>query len=113
MRDKHMALVKALMKQPGWTTARQLALQLQVSDRSVKNYIGEINYQEENLIEASKSGYRIDKERAKEILGRQTEHLPETQAERINYIIAELLTGGTDEGIDLFDVPPVKSSAMI
>ncbi|MCI8334410.1 MAG: BglG family transcription antiterminator [Lachnospiraceae bacterium] len=104
MRDKHMALVKALMKQPGWTTARQLALQLQVSDRSVKNYIGEINYQEENLIEASKSGYRIDKERAKELLGRQTEHLPETQAERINYIIAELLTGGTDEGIDLFDV---------
>ena len=51
MRGKHLALVKVLMSQNEWMTAKQLAKQLQVSDRSIKNYIGEINYQEENLIE--------------------------------------------------------------
>ena len=58
MRGKHVELLRLLGKQNTWITAKQMAKQLQVSERSIKNYIGKINYQEENLIEASKNGYR-------------------------------------------------------
>lgn len=106
MRGKHLAVIEALIQSPEWVTARQLASQLQVSNRSVINYIGEINYQEEGLIEASKSGYRIDKEKAKKILEGQSESLPETSAERVNYIITELLSSESTQkqGIDLYEI---------
>ena len=87
MRGKHLALVKVLMSQNEWMTAKQLAKQLQVSDRSIKNYIGEINYQEENLIEASKNGYRIHREQAKKVLSRQNSQLP------FHYFICNYLFG--------------------
>lgn len=104
MRGRHLALVKVLMKQTDWTTARQLANELQVSDRSIKNYIGEINYQEENLIEASKNGYRIHKEQAKKILDHQKDQLPETPEERVNFILTELLSGDMELGLDLYEL---------
>lgn len=106
MRGKHLALIKILMNQSEWITAKQLASLLHVSDRSVKNYVGEINYQEEGLVEASKSGYRIQKERAKEILGRQAAALPETSSDRVNYMLTELLTGDSaqEQGIDLYEI---------
>lgn len=106
MRGKHLAVVKTLIQQSEWMTARQLAKQLHVSSRSVINYIGEINYQEEGLIEASKNGYRIDRERAEKILGGQSEKLPETSAERVNYIISELLSSDStkESGLDLYEI---------
>lgn len=106
MRGKHLAVIEALVQSPEWVTARQLASQLQVSSRSVINYIGEINYQEEGLIEASKSGYRINRERAKKVLERQSGTLPETSAERVNYMITELLSSDSmqDQGIDLYEI---------
>ena len=104
MRGKHLALVKVLMSQNEWMTAKQLAKQLQVSDRSIKNYIGEINYQEENLIEASKNGYRIHREQAKKVLSRQNSQLPETPGERVGFILTELLSGDTEQGVDLYEL---------
>ena len=80
MRGKHVELLRLLGKQNTWITAKQMAKQLQVSERSIKNYIGEINYQEENLIEASKNGYRADKKRIDEVLSTQKKQLPETSA---------------------------------
>lgn len=106
MRGKHIDLIKVLMNHSEWITAKQLATLLQVSDRSVKNYVGEINYQEEGLVEASKSGYRIKKERAREVLGKQTVSLPETSSDRVNYMLTELLASDStqDNGIDLYEI---------
>ncbi len=106
MRGKHVELLRILGKQNTWITAKQLAQQLQVSERSVKNYIGEINYQEENLIQASKNGYRADKKRIDELLNSQKKQLPETSAERVNYILTELLSGDMvqENGVDLYDI---------
>ena len=106
MRGKHLELVRLLMKRTDWTTAKQVAQQLQVSERSVKNYIGEINYQEENLIAASKLGYRINRQQAEQVLEKQQTQIPETSEERVNYIITELLSGeGVSEcGVDLYDI---------
>lgn len=106
MRGKHLAVIEVLVQSPEWVTAKQLASRLQVSNRSVMNYIGEINYQEEGLIEASKSGYRINKEKAEKVLERQPGNFPETSAERVNYMITELLSGENtqDPGIDLYEI---------
>lgn len=72
----------------------------------MKNYIGEINYFENSLIEGSRKGYRIKRERGRELLGRQQGSLPETPGERVNYMIAQLLTSDSESGggIDLYDV---------
>ena len=72
----------------------------------MKNYIGEINYFENSLIEGSRKGYRIKRERGRELLGRQQGSLPETPGERVNYMIAQLLTSDSEHGggIDLYDI---------
>lgn len=106
MREKHLALIRILVDQEGWMTAKQLSLQLHISERSVKNYIGEINYFENSLIEGSRKGYWIKRERGRELLGRQQGSLPETPGERVNYMIAQLLTSDSEHGggIDLYDI---------
>lgn len=106
MREKHLALIRILVDREEWVTAKQLSLQLHISERSVKNYIGEINYFENSLIEGSRKGYRIKRERGRELLGRQQGSLPETPGERVNYMIAQLLTSDSESGggIDLYDV---------
>ena len=72
----------------------------------MKNYIGEINYFENSLIEGSRKGYWIKRERGRELLGRQQGSLPETPGERVNYMIAQLLTSDSEHGggIDLYDI---------
>lgn len=106
MREKHLALIKILVNQEEWQTAKQLSLQLHISERSVKNYIGEINYFENNLIEGSRKGYMIQRERGKALLAHQVRSVPETPGERVNYIITELLTRDSEggQGIDLYDI---------
>lgn len=76
MREKHLALIRILVNREEWMTAKQLSLQLHISERSVKNYIGEINYFETNLIEGSRKGYRIQRERGRELLGKQQQAKP-------------------------------------
>lgn len=98
MREKHLALIKILVNQEEWQTAKQLSLQLHISERSVKNYIGEINYFENNLIEGSRKGYMIQRERGKALLAHQVRSVPETPGERVNYIITELLTRDSEGG---------------
>lgn len=106
MREKHLALIRILVERGEWVTAKQLAHLLHISERSVKNYIGEINYFESNLIEGSRKGYLIHQERGRELLAGQHGNLPETPGERVNYIITELLTGDSkgEPGIDLYDI---------
>ena len=85
----------------------------------MKNYIGEINYFETNLIEGSRKGYRIQRERGRELLGKQQQaSLPETPGERVNYMIAQLLTNDSENGggIDLYDIseePRPSTTPMI
>lgn len=67
MREKHLALIRILVDQEEWMTAKQLSLQLHISECSVKSYIGEINYFESSLIEGSRKGYRIQKDRGREL----------------------------------------------
>ena len=43
MKKQHNELIKILAEDKEWQTAKTLAMKLNVSERSVKNYIAEIN----------------------------------------------------------------------
>lgn len=106
MKGKLINVIKALLKQEDWITAKQLSAVLRMSERSIKNYISEINYFEPGLIEGTRKGYRIDKERGKAALLGQKVRIPETPGERIGFIILKLLAKDGEEvrEIDLYDI---------
>ena len=106
MKGKLINVIKALLKQEEWFTAKQLSAVLRMSERSIKNYISEINYFEPGLIEGTRKGYRIDKERGKAALLGQKVRIPETPGERIGFIILKLLAKDGEEvrEIDLYDI---------
>ena len=60
MEKQHNELIKILAENKEWQTAKTLAMKLNVSERSVKNYIAEIDQRaHRSSIESSKRGYRM------------------------------------------------------
>lgn len=54
-------LIQILKQKKDWITGADLAATLNVSERSIRNYVRSINAEQDNLIEASRNGYRIIK----------------------------------------------------
>lgn len=106
MKGKLLDVIRTLLKEEEPVTAKQLSVVLKMSERSIKNYISEINYFEPGLIDGSRKGYRIDKERGKTSLLGQNVRVPETPGERIGFIISELLAKDGEEvrEMDLYDI---------
>lgn len=106
MKGKLIDVIRTLLKQEERITAKQLSASLKMSERSIKNYISEINYFEPGLIDGTRRGYRIDKERGKAVLLGQNVRIPETPGERIGFIISELLAKDGEEvrEMDLYDI---------
>ncbi len=106
MKSKCTQLIKIMLDNGDWMTAAQLANELTVSERSVKSYVAEINYQEKGLITSSRKGYSIDMARARKLLGSPGKKLPQTSKERVNYIITRLITNdvGGDKKTDLYEL---------
>ncbi|MDR1469117.1 MAG: PRD domain-containing protein [Spirochaetaceae bacterium] len=96
MYDKQRILLTALLQtEKEWTMAKDLAVSINVSVRSVKTYINEINAAHRNLIQSSTNGYRVDKVRARHLLSVAVAESqpPSTPEERVRFIIKRLLTG--------------------
>lgn len=89
MKSKSIKLIKIMLECEGWVTASFLAAKLNVSERSIKNYIVEIN-EEYSLITSSRKGYMIDAASAKKIMEELSASIPQTSAERVNYIIESM-----------------------
>ena len=87
------------MEHKDWVTA---ALEMGVSIRTVKNYISDLNGIYTSLIESSGSGYRIDRERAADLLNEASQHIPQTNKERSAYVAIRLLR--SPEALSLFDL---------
>lgn len=86
MKSNYLNLLKLIMnKQP--ITSNTLANELNVSVRSIRNYIKEINKEYENTIQSSNSGYYLDKLKAKKIIENSMFIIPQTSSERVSYII--------------------------
>ncbi|MDF9824281.1 lichenan operon transcriptional antiterminator [Breznakia sp. PF5-3] len=102
MKDKYLILVKTLMDSSGWVTANNLASILDVSSRSVKNYISEINQLYQDPIISSREGYRIDLEKAGKILDENKDNLPQSSQDRVDFIINSLVK--ENDSVDAFDL---------
>ena len=95
-------LVKALLESGSNATA--LAEKLNVSSRSIKTYVKEINSEYENAILSSRNGYEIQKETGIKILESLTNDLPQTSNERVYYIITKLLNHSYTLPINVYDL---------
>lgn len=102
---KLYALVEYLFFKELPVTAKELSKFLNVSLRTVKNYISVINAEErENVILSSYLGYEVHKEKAEKYLKKhriQKKSVPQTYEERANYINQKFLTYHTNK-IDYF-----------
>lgn len=111
MQNKHLKLLKILLDSKDTLTAQAIATSMGVSDRSIKNHIGEINFYEPNLIISSNRGYNLAKDRALEILQSHLDKLPETSEERCAYIFTKLLN--LDRSNDKLDIHNLASSLFV
>ncbi len=93
MQTKHLKLLRLFLDSEEELTAQVLAMNLSVTDRSVKSYIAEINGQDPGLVQSSHRGYWVDKTRAMHALSSQVGKMPQTPGERVNYLLTQLLNG--------------------
>jgi lichenan operon transcriptional antiterminator len=98
-----MKLLNYLQSQDNWTTASQLSLKLNVSLRSIKNYISEIKETDSNLIISSGKGYKVNKPELQTFLKTTNSLIPQSPDERIDYIIMELVKA-KEKFIDIYDL---------
>lgn len=103
MNWKNEKLIRLLLEaQP--STAQTLAERMEVSIRSIKNYVKEINLEEEGTITSSREGYRIDLTKAKQLLDEHDDNVPQTSKDRVIYILNQLLNHHNNEAVNLYDL---------
>lgn len=102
MKPKMIKLIRILSDYTEFVTASSLAANMDVSTRSIKSYIQEINSFYPDAIESSREGYRIDKHAARRILEESGTHIPQSSQERIVYIINSLIK--SDTSVNTYDL---------
>lgn len=105
-------LVRILKNATSPVTSSSLANELNVSPRSVKTYIQEINGISPGTIVSSRRGYTIDPEKAADILSSSESTIPQTSNERINYIIRQIISHGPVDSYDLCDSMYIAYSTL-
>ena len=103
MKKQLLELMRTLKQADAPMTSSSLANHLNVSPRSVKSYIQEINLIIPETICSSHKGYVIDPEKADEILSESKSAIPQTPDERVSYIINNLIKRGMINAFDLCD----------
>lgn len=97
-KDKINELLNVLKSSTTWISSASLSKMIGVSERTIRNYINEINDAQSNRIESSKYGYRINSENLVE-----SSHTPEEIMDpRANLVLSKLLS--SQDGISVFDI---------
>jgi lichenan operon transcriptional antiterminator len=86
------------------STGQALADQLDVSLRSIRSYVKEINETIPDTITSSKDGYEINSKKALDILALSEDFIPQTSSERSNFIITKLLMSNRRSSINIYDL---------
>lgn len=102
MKPKLIKLIRILSDYTDFVTAASLAGAMDVSTRSIKSYIQEINSSYPKAIESSREGYRIRRNIAQKILKESGTHIPQSSQERIVYIINSLIKN--DAAVNAYDL---------
>lgn len=103
MNAKSLKLLNYLQNQDDWITSSQLSLKLNVSLRSIKNYISEIKIIDPHLIISSQNGYKVNKSELQAFLKSAYSLIPQTPEERVDYIIIKLVKT-KNKYIDIYDL---------
>ena len=112
MRKQQIQLIRTLAQSDLPITSSSLANALNISPRSVKTYINEINEALPETVSSSRKGYQIDKEKAELLLKESRSLIPQTKEERVNYIINALIKRGVIDAYDLCDELFVSYSTL-
>lgn len=97
-KDKINELLNVLKSSTTWISSASLSKMIGVSERTIRNYINEINDAQCDIIESSKYGYRINSENLVE-----SSHTPEEIMDpRSNLVLSKLLS--SQDGISVFDI---------
>lgn len=105
METKYQHLIQLLLKENRSITSKELAYRLNVSTKTIRNYVQTINGgRTVKLINSSHLGYTIDRSQLEEpVLDNHQISLPNTQDERVNYIVKSLLQS-EENTIDLYEI---------
>lgn len=104
MKLKQKELIQYLSDQHRPITSSELASALNLSSRTIKNYVKEINQMyEETLIQSSRNGYELNRQITITDLWRDKERIPQTYEERAFFIVRELILGHTSH-LNIFDL---------
>ena len=115
--SKKLFLINYLYNHNDWVTSNDISVASQMSVRSVKTYISEIN-KEFKCIVSSKNGYLIDKTIARDILNQTGDtSIPSTYEERKSYIFTQIILDKKnptlDELCDYFCISPTTMDNLI
>lgn len=103
MKKQLLELIRTLKQSDTPMTSSSLANHLDVSPRSIKSYIQEINQTLPETISSSQKGYTIDNDKAEQLLSESKSAIPQTPDERVAYIINNLIKRGMINAFDLCD----------
>lgn len=91
MKTQYIDLIQYLSSCSQWISSQSLADKYGVSKRTIKSYIGEINQLHRGLILSSNKGYKVDTDQVNTFLTNEQKAIPQTQSERIAYILKKLV----------------------
>lgn len=92
MNERCKKLISILNVKRSWLTGKELAALLNVTDRTIRHDIDNINKEYNGIIESNcRFGYRLNPEKADDIDVKDKHNIPQTSDERIKYILNELL----------------------
>lgn len=103
---KKEKLIQMLLKEQPLTSS-VLSNQLDVSIRTVKNYIYQINDEYPETIISSRLGYSINKDHAYDVLRdllSEEKGIPQTSKERIVFLLNKLLKSHQDDLFNIYDI---------
>lgn len=101
MKQIEKDLLIYLLSHNDWHTSSFLSTKFDISVRTVKNYIANINEAYPHTIEAGRNGYRIlNSENAQILLNDEENGIPQDVENRRNYILKKLLIEGSNLDLD-------------
>jgi lichenan operon transcriptional antiterminator len=102
MKSKVLRFLTILNDNDDWMTANQLSAKTDISVRTIKNYVSEINALEPGTILSSQNGYKIDKERSESYLKKADSPISQGSQERVNHLITRLIKSKVP--LDIYDL---------
>ena len=112
MKNQQIQLINVLKEARTAKTSSSLANALNISPRSVKTYINEINEMLPGTISSSRSGYVIDAEKADALLNDTKTLIPQTSDERMSYAVNRIIKQGVVNAYDLCDEMFISYSTL-